>query len=183
MRAGLAVVGVLPTAASALAPCLGAGRLRLKTELRAQRHDPFVLEQFHGAGALVRIAVEALHQEIDALLAELVACRELRRVALSNVVHDGPFVVHGCPWAATSCHFENHAAQRPDIDGPVSSGAATFDDFGRHVHGRACHGALLLAARGVVDSKGPTLTGNELGSAKVDEFDDTVMVEEDVCRR
>ena len=85
--------------------------MRLKTKLGAQRHDPLVLKQFNGAGTLVRIAVEAFHQEIDALLTELVAGGKLWRIALRYVVHDGPLVIHGCPWATTCCHFENNTTQ------------------------------------------------------------------------
>lgn len=149
-RAQLAVVRVLPTAAAALAAGLGAGRLGLEAELRAERHDPLMLEQLDGAGALVGVAVEALHQEVDALLAELVAPGELRRVALRDVVHDRPLVVHGRPGPAARGHLEDHAAERPDVHGAVAARAAAFDDFGRHVHGCAGHGALFLAARGVV---------------------------------
>lgn len=176
----LAVVGVLPTAASALATRLRARRLRLETELRAQRHDPFVLEQFNGAGTLVRIAVKALHQKVDALVAELVARGKLWRISLRDMVHDGPFVVHGRPRATTGRHFEDHAAQRPDVDGAVAACAAAFDDFGGHVHWCAGHGALLAAARGVVNGKSPTLARDKLGSAEIDKLDDTVVVEEDI---
>lgn len=176
----LAVVGVLPTTASALTARLCARCLRLEAELCAQRHDPLVLEEFNGAGALVWIAVKALHQEVNALLAKLVAGGELWRISLRNVVHDGPLVVHGSPRAAAGCHFENHAAQGPDIDSAVATGAATLDDFGRHVHRGAGHGTLFAAARGIVHSKGPTLASDELGSAKIHKLDDTIVVEEDV---
>jgi hypothetical protein len=41
---------------------------------------------------------------------------------------------------------------------------------------------LLAAARAVVYSESPALTSDELGSAEVDEFDDTVVVEEDIWK-
>jgi hypothetical protein len=58
----------------------------------------------------------------------------------------------------------------------VATSAASFDDFGRHVHGRAGHGALFATACSIVYSQSPSLAGDELGSAEVDEFDDTVVV-------
>lgn len=156
-------------------------RLRLETELRAQGHDPLVLEQFHGAGTLVRITLKALHQEVDALFAELVAAGELWRISLGDVVHNGPFVVHGCPWASTSSHLKDDAPERPDVHSTMATSAATLDDFGRHVHGSTGHGLLTALARGgVFGGEGLALLGNDFGGAKVDKLDDTVVVEENV---
>lgn len=61
--------------------------------------------------------------------------------------------------------------------------APAFDHFGRHVHWGAGHGALLAAARAVVDGERPALAGDEFGGAKVDEFDDAVVIEEDVLEK
>jgi hypothetical protein len=52
-----------------------------------------MLEQLYCRGAFGRVALEALLQEVDALVTELVPRGELRRVALGDVVHDSPFVV------------------------------------------------------------------------------------------
>lgn len=104
-RGRLPVRRVLPAAAPAVAARVCGRGLGLEAELGAQRHDPLVLEQLDGGGALVGIAIEAFDEEVDALLAELVAGGELRRVALRDVVHDGPFVVHRGPGAAASGHF------------------------------------------------------------------------------
>jgi hypothetical protein len=41
---------------------------------------------------------------------------------------------------------------------------------------------LLFAARAVVYGEGSTLAGDDFCGAKVDELDDTIVVEEDVCR-
>jgi hypothetical protein len=94
------------------------------------------------------------------------------------VIHDGPFVVHGSPGATTGCHFENHTAKRPDVDGTVATGGAASDDFRGHVHGSASHGAL--AALSSVGSKGSTLSGDKFCGAKVDVFDYTIVIEENV---
>jgi hypothetical protein len=146
--------------------------------LSFERHDPFVLEQFSRADTLDGVAFEAAFQEIDACVAELVVAGKLRRVALSNVVHDGPFIVHGRPGAAACGHFENHAAEGPDINGAVTTGRSASDDFGRHVHGRAGHGAL--AALACIGGDCPTLAGDELCCTKVDVLDYTVMVKQDI---
>jgi hypothetical protein len=141
-----------------------------------------MLEQFNGAGTLVRVTIEALHQEVNALLTKLVLGGELWRVTLSNVVHDSPLVVHGRPRATTSGHFENDATERPDVDGTVAAGTTTLDHLGGHVHGCSGHGALLFTASSVVDSEGPTLACDEFSGAKINELDYTVMVEEDICK-
>tara|TARA_R110002003_G_scaffold106_17_gene8859 strand:+ start:1742 stop:2167 length:426 start_codon:yes stop_codon:yes gene_type:complete len=140
-----------------------------------------VLEQFDGGGALGGVALEALFQKVDALVAELLAAGQLGRVALGNVVHDGPFVVHGRPGPAAGCHFKDDAAEGPDVDGAVAARGATADDFGGHVHGRAGHGALATLARGrVFGGKGSALAGDEFGGAEVDELDDTIVIKKNV---
>jgi hypothetical protein len=64
----------------------------------------------------------------------------------------------------------------------VAAGTSAADYFGGHVHGCSGHGALAALTCGVMFSgEGPTLAGDELCGAKVDEFDDSVMVEEDIC--
>lgn len=62
----------------------------------------------------------------------------------------------------------------------------TLDDFRRHVHRRASHGLLLArdtASAGILRLQGFTLASDDFGGAEIDEFDDTVVVEEDVYRR
>jgi hypothetical protein len=172
---------VVPTALRrdlATAARFGAGRLGLETELGAERHDPFVLEEFDSADALSGIALEAFLQEVDTGLAELVARGELRWVALGDVVHDGPFVVHRCPGAAAGRHFEDHAAERPYVDGAVAARGAAADNLGGHVHWGSGHGTLTALTR--VGGEGTALSCNEFSSAKIDVFDYTVVVKEDV---
>lgn len=130
----LAVVGVLPTATPALTTRICVWRLRLKAELSTQRHDPLMLEQLYGTSTLVRIAVEAFHQEVNALLAKLVTGGKLGRISLGDVVHNGPLVVHRCPWAAACCHLENDATKRPDIHSAMAASTASLDNLGGHVH-------------------------------------------------
>lgn len=178
------VVGrVLPTTTRRVAPTALAitRRLRLKTQLRPERHDPLMLEQFDRTSTFVRIALEAFLQKVDALLAQLIPCGQLRRIALSNVVHDSPLVVHGGPGATTSSHFKNHAAERPDIHSAETASAASTDYLRGHVHRGTSHGALTALTRRVVFCcEGATLAGNKFCRAKVDKFDHTVVVEEDV---
>jgi hypothetical protein len=138
-----------------------------------------MLQQLRRRYTLHGITLETALQEIDARVAELIGAGELWRVALRNVVHDGPFVVHGGPWSATSCHFEDNAAERPHVDGAVAARGTATNHFGGHVHGRAGHGALATLAG--VGGDGAALAGDEFGGAEVDVFDYTVVVEEDVC--
>lgn len=137
-----------------------------------------MLEEFDGADALGGIALEAFLEEVDAGLAQLVARGELRWVALRDVVHYGPFVVHGCPGTATGCHFENHAAERPYVDGAMATGGAAADHFGGHVHWGSGHGALAALTR--VGGEGTALSCNEFSGAEIDIFDYTVVVKQDV---
>lgn len=100
---------------------------------------------------------------------------------MSNVVHDGPLVVHGRPGTATSSHFEDHAAERPDINSAVAAGASAANYFGRHVHGCTGHGALVTLTCGVVfGGEGPTLASDDFCGAEVDKLDYTVVVEENI---
>lgn len=64
----------------------------------------------------------------------------------------------------------------------MAAGTAAFNDFGGHIHGSAGHGALLAATSGIVDSKGSTLAGDELSCTKIDKFDDTIVIEKDICK-
>lgn len=68
-------------------------RSRLNTDLVPNRHDPLMLQQLDGRRPLPRIPQEAFIQEIDAASTELVRVRQLRRIALGDVEHDGPLVV------------------------------------------------------------------------------------------
>ena len=141
-----------------------------------------MLQQLHSRRSLVRIAVEALLEEVDTGVAELIFRWQLWWVTLGDVVHDCPLVVHGRPRSATSSHLENDTAERPDINRAVTAGTAATDYFGRHVHRCSGHGALAALTCGViVNSEGTTLAGDELCGAEVNEFDDTVVVKQDVC--
>jgi hypothetical protein len=140
-----------------------------------------VLEELNGTGSLGGIALERLLEEVDALVAELIFGWELWWVALGNVVHDGPLVIHRSPGTTTCCHFEDDTTKGPDVNCAVSALAATTNDLGRHVHGRSGHGALAALASGIVlSSKGSTLAGNEFSGTEIDKLDDTIMVKEDV---
>lgn len=77
--------------------------------------DPFTLQQLRRAGSSFRIAFEASPQEIYALLTQLLSAGQLRRVALSNIVHDGPFIIEARPGTAAGAHFENYAPEGPDV--------------------------------------------------------------------
>lgn len=150
-----------------------------------------MLQQLRGRGALLRVAIKAPFQKIDAGLAELLRGRELRRVALRNVVHDGPFVVEGGPGPAAGRHLEDDAAEGPDVDGAGAPGVLAFDDFGRHVHWGAGHGFVGdglvgvagVAAGVVLADEGFALAGDDFGGAEVDVFDYTVVIEKNVCGR
>lgn len=151
--------------------------------LLADCHDPIALQQLRRARPPLWIPLEAPSQEFDALLTQLIFTRQLRRVALSDVVHDGPLVVEGSPGAAPRAHLENDAAERPDVDGAVAAFVETLDHFGGHVHRGTRHGFLFprhAAGAGVLRLEGFALAGDDLGGAEVDEFDDAVVVEEDV---
>jgi len=112
----------------------------------------------------------------------------LRRVALRDVIHNRPLIVQGRPRAAASAHFEDDAAERPDVDSALAAFVLAFDDFGGHVHRGAGHGFLLAgdpwggAAAGgrVVGLEGFALAGDDFGGAEVNVFDHAVVVEEDV---
>ena len=120
----------------------------------------------------------------------------MRRIALGDVVHDRPLVVEAGPGATAGAHFEDDAAEGPNVDGAEAAFVGALDDFGRHVHGCAGHGFLLLgnfreSSRGVgcgagggVDFRGRlegfVAPGYDFGGAEVDVFDDAVVIEEDI---
>ncbi len=139
-----------------------------------------MLQQLDRRIALLGVTHKAPLEEINALRAELVGRRQLRRVALGNVVHDGPLVVEVRPRPAARRHLEYDAPQRPDVDGAKVARVFTLDYFRGHVHGGAGHGFVGLGAGQVLD-EGAALSGDELGGAEVDIFDYAVVVEEDVC--
>ena len=62
-------------------------------DLLANGDNPLVLEQFGGSGATGGIAFETAAHKVNAQITELVAGWERRLLALSDVVHDGPFIV------------------------------------------------------------------------------------------
>lgn len=113
---------------------------------------------------------------------------------MGDVVHNGPLVVKACPRTATSAHFEDDTAERPDIYRTEAAFVGAFDDFRGHVHGGARHGLLLCRNfreagsacssewRFVGGLECFILAGNDLCSAEVDIFDDAIVVEEDIFR-
>ena len=98
--------------------------------LLPNRHDPFTLQQFRGTGSLLGIAVKAPLQELNPLAAQLVFVRQLRRVALGDVVHDGPFIVETGPRSTAGAHLKDNATERPDVDRAVTTLVESFDHFG-----------------------------------------------------
>lgn len=140
-----------------------------------------MLQQLNRRGPLPRVAKEAFIQEIDPSSTELVRVRQLWRVALGDIEHDGPFVVEGCPGAATGGHLEDHAAEGPDVDGAGAAGVLALDDFGGHVHGGSGHGFVGFGdGGGFAVDEGFALAGDHFGGAEIDVFDYAVVVEEDV---
>ena len=89
--------------------------------LLPDRHDPFALQQFRRTSSLLGIAVKAPFQKLNTLGAQLVFVRQLRWVALSDVVHDGPFIVETGPRSTASAHLKDNATERPDVDGAVTA--------------------------------------------------------------
>ncbi len=164
--------------------------LRQRNNQLLNLRNPLTLQQLDRTRPHPRIALKAPFQKVNPLLAQLLPAGQLRRIALRNVVHDGPLVVEGRPGPAASAHFEDDAAERPDVDGTQAAFVAAFDDFGGHVHGGAGHGFLLGgdfgAGAGAGDGggvwlEGFVLAGDYFGGAEVDVFDYAVVVEEDVC--
>lgn len=156
--------------------------------------DPVTLQQLGSTGSSLWVALEASLQELYALLTQLLSAWQLRWVALGDVVHDGPFVVETRPGTAAGAHFEDHAAERPDINRTETAFVGAFDDFRRHVHWSAGHGLLLCwnfreagtACGGQWCFVGRlecfTLAGNDLCGAEIDVFDDTIVVKENIYR-
>lgn len=140
-----------------------------------------MLQQLDRRRSLPRIPQEALIQKVDAASAELVRVRQLRRVALGDVEHDGPLVVEGGPGAAAGGHLEDDAAEGPDVDGAGAAGVLALDDFGGHVHGCAGHGFVGFGEDGAVAvDEGFALAGDDFRGAEVDVFDYAIVVEEDI---
>ena len=54
-----------------------------------------------------------------------------------------------------------------------------LDDFGGHVHWRTGHRLVRLSSGTAVD-KSATLASDNFGSAKIDIFDDAIVVQKDV---
>ncbi len=155
------------------------------------------MQQLRRTGPPLRVPIEAPFQEPDALSAQLLPARQLRWVALRDVVHDSPFVVQTRPGATARAHFEDDAAERPDVDGAEAAFVAAFDDFGGHVHWGSGHGFLLLRDFGqgggvecfVVGGRcfgwgleGFVLASDDLGGTKVHVLYNAIVVEEDVWR-
>ena len=68
-----------------------------------------MLQKLRRTRPLRRISLETLLQEVLAALAQLVFSGLLWRIALGNVVHDGPLIVQRRPRTTTSAHLEDHA--------------------------------------------------------------------------
>lgn len=149
-------------------------------DLIADGHDPLMLEELDGARPFPGVPSKASLEEIDTLRAQLVRARQLGRVALSNVVHNSPFVVKIRPRSATGCHLENDAAQRPHIDSPGAAWVFALDHFGRHVHWCTCHRVVWPRCCRNSVNHGTALPCENLCCTKVDVLDDTVVVKEDV---
>lgn len=137
-----------------------------------------MLQQLSSGRTFLRIAHEATLEEIDALGTELVDGWELWRVALRDVVHDGPLVVERGPGAATGRHLEDDATEGPDVDGAIAPRVLAFDHLRGHVHRGAGHGFIGFAGFG--GHEGFALAGDDFGCAEIYVLDDTVMVEENV---
>lgn len=154
----------------------------LYMNLIANRHDPLMLQQFRRRRPLPRIPDKAFLEEINPTGAQLLRTRQLWRIALRDVVHDGPFIVETCPRPPASRHLEDDTAERPYVNGAGTAGSLAFDDFGGHVHGRAGHGFVAFGeGRGIGADERLALPGDHLGGAEVDVFDYAAMVEEDIC--
>jgi hypothetical protein len=143
-------------------------------------HYPLVLQQLRRRRSFLGIANEAFLQKVDARWAELVGARELWRVALCNVVHDSPLVVERGPRSTASSHLENNAAQRPYVHGPIPAWILTFYDFRGHVHWSASNILLGFSHRGI-RNEGFALASDDFCCAEVDIFNDTAVIEENVC--
>lgn len=115
---------------------------------------------------------------------------------MCNIIHDSPLVVEGRPGTAASAHFENDAAERPDINGTEAAFVAAFDDFRGHVHGGAGHRFLFLGnfgkggcgggivicggGFGLLRLESLILAGYHFSRAKVNVFYYAIVVKEDV---
>ena len=126
------------------------------------------------------------------MLTQLLSARQLRRVALGDVVHDGPFIVETCPGTAAGTHLEDHATKGPDVYRAETAFVGPFDDLGGHIHWSAGHGLLFCRNFREAHSRCGcewcfvgrlqcfVLAGNDFGSAEVDVFDDAIVVKQDV---
>ena len=114
-----------------------------RNDLLPDGADPFTLQQLGRTGPPLRIALETSLQKFDALLTQLLSAGQLRRVALGDVVHNGPLIVETCPGTAAGAHLKNDATEGPDVYRTETAFVGAFDDFRRHVHWSAGHGLLL----------------------------------------
>ena len=154
--------------------------------------NPITLQQLRRTGSSFRVALEASLEEFYALLTQLLSTGQLRRVALGNIVHDGPFIVEARPRTATSAHLEDHAAEGPNVYRTETAFVGAFDDLWGHVHWSAGHGLLLCGNFRETDPacggegcfigglKCFVLAGNDLGGAEVDVFDDAIVIKQNV---
>lgn len=100
---------------------------------------------------------------------------------MCDVVHDGPFIVEAGPRPPTSCHFQNHTAQGPDINRPGSPWIVTADDLGGHVHRRARHRFVRLDLD-LRLCKTLALASNNLCGPEVNILDDSIIIKKNVYK-
>ena len=184
------MIRVLPRAVRAAAP-IGAS-VALWNDLFPDGADPITLQQLRRTGSSFRIALEASLEEFYALLTQLLSTGQLRRVALGDIVHDGPFIVEARPRTAASAHLEDHAAEGPYVYRTETAFVGAFDDLRGHVHWSAGHGLLLCGNFRKTDPACGgewcfigglecfVLAGNDFGGAEVDVFDDAIVVKQNV---
>lgn len=105
--------------------------------------NPVALQKLGSTRPPLWVALEASLEEFYTLLAQLLSARQLRRISLGNVIHDGPLVVEARPRTPASAHLEDHAAEGPDVYRTETAFVGAFDDFRGHVHWSAGHGLLF----------------------------------------
>lgn len=155
----------------------------LNINLGLNLHQPRMLQQLRRRRPRPTIPNKTPLQKINPRLTQLLRIRQLRRISLRNIIHYRPFVIERSPRAATCGHFEDYAAEGPDVDGALAPEVFAFDYFRGHVHGGPGHGFVCFAAAeeggGVVSDEG-FLAGDYFCGAEVDVFYYAVVVEEDV---
>lgn len=114
------------------------------------------------------------------MFTELIPAGKLGRIALGDVVHDRPLVIEAGPRSPPSGHFENDTAERPDINGAMAASIRASDDLWGHVHWRSGHGALTPLTSSTSTSKSLALSCNDFSGSEINEFEDPVMIQQNV---